>query len=456
VRRIGSLYGLAGSAGSQQLHGRQRLRNSFDSPAYVAGAGYGSAVGCEQDGRGRTLSDLANETGWRLEALAADPRFSSRADDLRSLGSEVRSEDGVTDSWSGVDLFSAFAPDSIVVLRHRDGFERVLGALAGMSVFFPVAWTWLSFHEASAAYAALLADGGDKGATFLALWTSGFEGGLPGYHRLVPMTLISFALIALAMFFIVVHRWAAASNVHREEKTASAAYAQLVSCLASAHRVLNARRVEDPQQLEALVKASVRRLLRAHEATETSARELKEASAEVSETLGPVLAALETASTRAAASTDLARQAADSLTASVAKTEEGMRRAAQQFSDAIRSHTIDLRDGTKKAIADAAQTAGRAGGEVAQGVIKIADAQQAVADKLAALASATDGLGTETREALADLRSAVGQIESALAVNASAMQGQTSELTGARDAAERMLLQLEQLLMSDSDKQMSI
>ena len=164
----------------------------------------------------------------RLRELAQDPRFATRSDDLEALARDIETPDG--DSWADVDLFAAFPAEATTRLHHRNLVERLLGVLAGVSVFLPVAWTWWSFHSASDAYARLIREDGEpEGRTFLSLWTTGFQGRLQGWHELVPMAFVSVVLIVFAILTLVTHRLSAGINVRREEHAAQEAQTELVS-----------------------------------------------------------------------------------------------------------------------------------------------------------------------------------------------------------------------------------
>jgi hypothetical protein len=83
--------------------------------------------------------DPARECAARLRALASDPRFIARVDDLNSIADELVDDD--LDSWVGVDLVGAFPPDSTVELPARDVLQQILAALVGVFAFAPVGWT---------------------------------------------------------------------------------------------------------------------------------------------------------------------------------------------------------------------------------------------------------------------------------------------------------------------------
>ncbi|MBY9075959.1 hypothetical protein K1X13_14085 [Nocardioides sp. WL0053] len=411
--------------------------------------------------------DPASDCAARLAALSADPRFASRSEDLRSLAEDVGTDDmDAPKSWGGIDLFAAFPKESTVTVGHRDGLEHLLGVLAGITVFMPVAWTWLSFHRASQAYNNLLQTGSEEGRTFLSLWTTGFDGRLQDRHLLVPMSLVSVGLIIFAVLFIVAHRLAASYNVRREDARLSEAQAELASCLTDAQRVLNSRRAENHQQIGAMVKESVRRLLRAHDATEAGAQELRETMVEVRDALTPVLSSLQATSAESASSAERAKQASEALIAAVDQTESGLKRImgdlgdslgarvehfatslsahTDKFASSVGTHVAELRRETQGALHTAGTAARAAADEVVSSVTSVAEVQRGVVDEIARLSATSTNFSADVKTLIAALQETVREVDASLVRHESAMQAQVSELTSARDAAERMLLQLEQ------------
>lgn len=418
----------------------------------------------------------------RLAALAADGRFDGRADDLRALAEDLRRDDG--DRWAGVDLYAAFPTDSTLRLVHPNWVERFLGVLAGVSVFLPVAWTWWGFHSASRAYRNLLQAGSEpEGSTFLGLWATGFEGRLEGLHLLVPMGGISVSLILLAIACIVLHRLAAGVNVRREEAAAQAAHGELLTALTGAQLVLNARRADHPQRIEGIIKSSMEKLREAHEATRGAVGELSSTSERLATDMGSLLDSVKKAGkearklvesataagatlqdaavqTESAVTTSLATldnsvrstvaHAEQSLTASARDLSEALRSALTRFETTLGGHldgfTAEAVAALRNAGAELAGTLGRAGAQLHGAVGQIGDSAQrnaAAAGELSAQVGAMTDESALTRSeiiaAITDFRESVEGIESALTRHESALQGQASELTGARDAAERML-----------------
>jgi methyl-accepting chemotaxis protein len=354
----------------------------------------------------------------RLLALAADPRFALRADDLRSLADEV--VDDQLDSWVSVELVSAFPPDSSIQLPPTDRVQRDLAALVGVSVFLPIAWTWYSLHQASLAYHALIDSGQPVRETFLGLWISGFDGRLAGIHRLVPTSLISVGLIVLAALLVALHRLAATSADHKETAEAELAGASLAHELCTAQRILNRRRTDDPTRIEAIVKHSVKQLLSANTATQQAAEELREAASGVNQALTAVNTATEETRSAAAA-------ASDSLT---------------RFGAGVKDHLADLRSGTSEILTKSGETARSSATLVSEAVGRVDGTQHELARHLVEMSHAAREGGGAINKAVDNLELTIRDINASLTRHESAMQAQASELTAARDAAERMLRDL--------------
>lgn len=421
----------------------------------------------------------------RLEELAQDPRFNSRADDLQALARDIATPDG--DSWADVDLFAAFPAETTTRLSHKDGLERVLGVLAGVSVFLPVAWTWLSFHRASDAYRDLIeGEGEPEGRTFLSLWTTGFEGRLGGQHQLVPMAMWSVVLILVAIISIVAHRLIAGRNVRYEEAAAQEAHTRLISALTRAQLILGTRRADHPLRVEGIIKSSMKKLREAHEAARqvigdlavtsaavgTSVRDLVEsaqaagaetaklmaqathlnaeltAAAERTESSlatslstvqGAVTSSLSSVEGTVASSVKSAHEAMD---ASTRRLEQALNLSLSSFESAMGVRVDALKDEAAAEIRRAGETLQSVVGRIGASTEKNALAANDLSDQVGAMTDDNARTRDEFIAAIADVRAAVEGIESALSRHESALQGQISELTGARDSAERMLRRL--------------
>lgn len=425
----------------------------------------------------QTRADAAK----RIAELADDPRFATRRDDLNSLGAALADES--ISSWTGIDLLAAFPPQGTISIGQKQWGERVLGVLAGVSVFVPVAWTWFSLHSATGAYRELLAAGDEEGRTFLGMWVQGFDGRLDepfwGLHRLVPMAMTSFILILIAVGFIVAHRVAAELNVHREEASAGDAHTELVSALVTAQRHLNQRRSDDPRFLEAAVERSVSELNKAHEetrkgiaalqqATQVGVDRINEASQQLTGSMAPLLASATAAGSELAASAASATKAEQQISASVESVKVQLSTALDQFERSVTGNTSQLSEKTTAAVAEltdkVAQVAS-VNGQLAQEVAdatkanNAATAHAAEVNKAAthALADASKAsithladankaslaeLAGGTASSLNELTAAVQQLAKLLEAHGGAVVGQKSELSRATDLAGQILAEL--------------
>lgn len=398
------------------------------------------------------MTDERGKTAEELRALAEDPRYSGRAEDLESLAAAVLDEDDV--SWTGVDLIGAFSPGSTILVPHRHIAERVLGMLAGASVFLPVAWTWLSLHKAVGAYRDLLADDPEERRTFLALWTNGFDGRLGPRHDLVSLAMQSFMLILLAVAFIVLHRVAAEFNVVKEEKQASEAQRRLTMVLARTQRRLNERRSDDIRFLEAAVKRSMSTLTKAHTATRQGIQELDAAvqkavgelsaasttavqelhavtqkamtefsqvSTATHESVGSLITSASQAGAEAAASARAVSEATTSLTGATDTFISGVHRSIDRMHESLSDQQGQFVKSTQSAL-----------GDLTSGVSGLSIAQEKAAQTLAGLAELGQTSNTEVQGLLEALTRTLRDHESAL-------QGQASEITRVADYAGQLL-----------------
>lgn len=412
------------------------------------------------------MGDQALDCARRLREFAADPSYGARSGEMKLLADAVEGTDD-DHGWIGVDLVAAFPPEATESAHGGVRLERWLGALAGVSVFLPVAWTWWSFHNAASAYEKLIAREAEDGRTFLALWTVGFDGELLGVHRLVPVALISVMLILVAILLIVAHRWEAQRNADREDSQSAECRAELVSTLTSAQRHLNMRRADDPTRIEAMVKRSVKRLLEAHDATRAGTLELKEAAQELRVALTPVIAGAAAAGTEVAQAAQAANASTEALVRAVGAAQDATRRssaAAQQtvtnagdeirraldstlngFSAGVTAEVAGLRTAIADSVSAAGAQAQVASDAVATEVAALHRSHAQLAAEVSKLGTVNAATGENVSAMNAGLQEALAGVEAALARHDSALQGQVSELTAARDAAERMLESLERL-----------
>lgn len=428
-----------------------------------------------------------------LRTMAADQRFEKRAADLGSLATDIERPGG--DEWAGVDLFAAFPADTGTASSHPNWVERLLGITSGVSVFLPVAWTWWSFRDATRAYETMLATGDEAdGTSFLSLWATGFDGNLTGRHMLVPMAGISLSLIVLAIAFLVLHRMAAEVNVRREEALAKAARHELVSTLTQAQRIMNKRRADHPQRIEGIIKSSMQELQLAHDATRgavvdlttsskqvtkdmtklvKSAREAGEESRRLTASAAEAGAALQQSAedTKVSVSSAIASlessieasmqstrtsltTASDSMRSSIESSMESARAsletAGSSLSTSVQGSLSEfqssmgdrLRDFTAQAISALESASGQLSTSVAQigtSTESNAASARALIEQIEAFAADRATSSEDFTRAVAEIRATLESLEEALNSHETTMQGQASELTGARDAAERML-----------------
>lgn len=414
---------------------------------------------------------IAAACAANLRTLAGDKRFERRAVDLNSLASDIERPDG--DAWAGVDLFTAFPSDTGTVSSHPNWVERLLGIASGVSVFAPVAWTWWSFRDASQAYEAMLSQGTEAdGTSFLSLWATGFDGNLTGDHLLVPMASRSLMLIIIAISLLVAHRMVAEFNVRREEGIAKEGRHELVSALTQAQRILNQRRADHPQRIEGIIKSSMQKLQMAHDATRVAVIDLTDSSKQITKDMIKLVKSAKEAGEESRRLTESAAAAGSSLQSMSQETREAVAAAMSSLEGTVQSsltttqhsltaasHSLNtslqtslgdfqssmgsrLEDFTTQAVNALESASGQLNSTVAQighSSESNAASAQALTEQVQAFAH-DRAAGTEDfTRAVSDIRSTLEALEEALTSHESTMQGQASELTGARDAAERML-----------------
>ncbi|MCD9153117.1 hypothetical protein [Aeromicrobium duanguangcaii] len=390
------------------------------------------------------MSDERTTCAESLERLAADPRFDTRADDLRSLAAAVRDQGDGT--WTGIDLVGAFPPEASINVTKMHWWERIVGIAAGASVFLPVAWTWWSIYRASEAYRELLDAGDEKGRTFLGMWTTGFDGRVGAWHEFGATAMVSFGLVTLAVLLVVLNRWVSDHYMFKEESSGGAARRELVAVLGRAQRFLNERRTDDPRFLEAALKRSVAELNEAHGATREGVEELRQATTEavtrfegaankILEDLRPLLQSADSASRTFAESAESAAGLQEKVLTSAQNFDETLRGALTSFQDTVSSSTTALSDSSRTAATTLTSGVSAAVDGLTDGVKRIEAAQRSTESWL------VEGVGTQARATEAAQRAAA-DLSRILEAHQSALQGQSSDLSRAADLAGQLLDEL--------------
>ncbi|GAB4007104.1 hypothetical protein [Nocardioides ultimimeridianus] len=420
------------------------------------------------------VAPTADWCAAELRELANDPRFADRRDDLEALAADVADPDG--DTWAGVDLFQAFPAADTPRITHKNLAEIVLGMVAGVAVFLPVGWTWWSFKDASSAYRALIAEKGDpEGTTFLSLWTTGFEGHLSSMHRLVPTAMVSVLLVLLAVLSLVAHRGAAGLNVRKEEDARHKARTRLLAAMTRTSLVLHTRRADHPQRIEGIIKSSLESLSQAHESAKGVLKKVEKSSAEVGRGLAVLVETLRATTDEAQALVNSTTAAAEATTAATAQTRatleagtasveaavaagaagieavvaqgaEELKRASASTS-ALLGETIDTAIGrfeqrTVGAVAEAADNLVNTVGHISSSAADSSAAARDFSARVAEFAGAQEDAQRDILGVITQVENALSRIDQTLGRHEGALQGQVTELSAARDAAERMLVRL--------------
>lgn len=409
----------------------------------------------------------ADEAANELLRLSRDPAFSPRSSDLADLAHAVRGYEDVHSPWTGVNLQSAFPPASSIALGKRHPLEAALSVLATASIFFPIAWTWWSLQAATRAYSEMLADDSADGRSFLQLWTSGFDSRLSTIHYLTPVATVSVMLILLAVGLIVINRVVDSVSHRNEQRRVAAAEAELSSALTTAERVLITRRTESPQDLERVIRVSVDRLDKANQETAEAANRLHQASEAASSAIGVATSGLTSSLQEVTSASQHLQSSAQVMNQAATQTESTVRNALHGFSDGVQKAVTDFQAANAAAASATTgqlqqalaglQAAGNAAGSANDSVAKSIDRLST------ALATFESDLGTSAGKAtqdlvkalddsqarltsqVAEIANALARVDEALTATQSATQSQTTELTQARDATERLLRHLEGL-----------
>ncbi|MDT0438461.1 hypothetical protein [Streptomyces doudnae] len=372
------------------------------------------------------------ELGEKLAALlTAHPgRFTGRADELRCLAHDLKTDDARLNSWAEIDLTAAFvrpetlgAPPAKAAARRwwrRPPREGVLEAALGVLVFVPLLVTWFGLREAVRAYGALSrADPQEATRPFLQLWQTGFEGRLAPVGRFENVALTAVALISLLVLLSVWHARARSVAERREEQRQDEDDRLLGTLAALLTRVqvcLVPRRAASPQQfareltntakqLQTLVqnaRAGNEGLLRSAKAVGNATDALQRATTGLSAELPAIAEAarrVEDAVRAGAAATDRARAdgeaAGRDLAAKIKAAEDGVRTA---FSSLVAE---------QKALAAGAQQTARAAEQAAQAVVAGAGRTNDVVDGMREATERWDAAAAHWQDAAARLEQGI-------------------------------------------------
>ena len=138
------------------------------------------------------------------------------------------------------------------------------------------------------------------------------------------------------------------------------------------------------------------------------------------------------------------------MDASTQQLRDGLSSSLAEFESSMSARVDHLRDDAVAEIRRAGETLQSVVDRIGVSAERNASAAGELTDQIGAMTDDNATTRAEFIAAIADVRSAVEGIESALLRHESALQGQTSELTGARDSAERMLRRLTTLNGTDS------
>ena len=132
----------------------------------------------------------------RLDDLASDSGIAeNKKGPLAELARALRTGTDL-DKWAGVNLRSAFAPDTTI---NQSSALDWLGRGLEVLVFLPVTITWFGLVEASHAYRETLGYASLARESFLQRWQTGFGGRLPSWFSFDHIAFYSFCSVTLIL-----------------------------------------------------------------------------------------------------------------------------------------------------------------------------------------------------------------------------------------------------------------
>lgn len=370
-------------------------------------------------------------TGRLLREVANDCRFITRREELGALAEAVTEGGSREAVWRGVDLQAAFSPETTIRLkqRRRRWLAGTAGALAGIVVFVPVAWTWWSLHRATEAYQVLLAKGLQQdGASFLQLWTTGFGGNLDPHFRLSSVALWAVIVIATGVALIALERVFSRSADQADDDEHRACASRLARTLNYASITINCGNIQDPIQVVDLLDETVRQLLQAHQQTRESADLLRRASYGLDEST------MRTTSTLEASLSALLATFRSSIEGTVTTFDSSVQGVSAELLKAAGSITKDFGQSIastsgilETSVATVAGELSASAGRVAKASDEMQAAVTASATAQQTLAGAASSIGTNIHALETNLRSQLQGAADAINREVAALRGTTSE-----------------------------
>ncbi|MBE1537599.1 coiled-coil domain-containing protein [Actinomadura algeriensis] len=338
-------------------------------------------------GRAAGQSDLfgSAEAAERLAALAAEPRMSPRADQLRGLAGALESGTGL-ERWAVIDLYAAFLRDDTVAEPDDPGGARGTAAAVrdlapSVLIFMPIMLTWLGLFKATSAYRRSRGDADLAGMSFLEQWQTGFDGRLGGWFYFDRIALGTLLLICLLITVTVAEMAARRRSERAGARERTRLTRELAAALTAADLHLGRYRVDDASRVE----EAARRLEDAAE----EARRAGESAAELQRETNEAVA-------RARAGFDRLERLAEALLAG----DEAVRDATGKIGAAAAAvgGRVDALASATVSVAGAAAELTRAS---ADGAELLGKAVEDAADRLrTAAAQDRAGLGDRIAEAL--------------------------------------------------------
>lgn len=311
-----------------------------------------------------------------LREIAGDRNFRARQQELHALADAVAAGGSAETVWHGVNLQESFTPENTIRLRWRflRWIAALLGPLAGIAVFFPVAWNWWSLHQATEKFDLLIASGAIGEASFLQLWTTGFNGTLEPYLRLPEVARGAVVLIAASVLLILLERFFSAWSDRADDNRYQQCASRLAQALSYASITIRSSNVEEPLQSLDILSETVRELLTAHQQTREAAELLKHAA------LG-----LDATATRTTSNLE------DSLEKLLAGFKRGLDGALASYDSSVQGITAELLKSANSISQDFGQSIVSTSGALEVSVTNAAGKLSASADEIA---KASNGMET--------------------------------------------------------------
>lgn len=390
----------------------------------------------------KSVQSARGETAAILRDLTKAPELAGRASELNALADSLEAGGEAESGWRGANLVESFQPNQVLHRPAEPAGVRLLGTMATIVVFFPIAWTWWGLRVALAEYRGVMAADSSETRSFLQLWTQGFDGAIPGHLALPEVALGSVLLIAVSILLVLIERMNHSRSAIRQERHSERLGSQLSGVILLAEQTLRMGTMQTNEDRVALLEDAAQAIQDAHGLIAVLTKDLENVSAKLKVDVSDASTALQTSATVAAQELKEAGSSASSA----------FKDAASDGSELIRTATTSALSGLTSSvqlIENAASSQTAAADSATGASNELAKAAGAIGSNVTAMNASIAGLKTGLESAIGpvvtsldnralELNGHTSSLEEALSSHTAVLQHQISELTQIRAELGRL------------------